>query len=164
MFIRQDDRLYRPLLKPLSFEAWLRDGHELGHPTADDLEYHLTTLFPPVRPRGWLEVRYIDALPDPLWRVAATVVAALLLDERAGATATLGAAGTEDLWLEAARSGMDHPALASAAGACFAAAIAAGERAGADRASLQLTAEYADRYVAKGRCPADDRLMEPAWT
>ena len=42
-------------------------------PTLDDLEYHLTTLFPPVRPRGWLELRMIDAVPDPWWRVAVAV-------------------------------------------------------------------------------------------
>ena len=36
---------------------WIDDGHELGWPTLDDLAYHLTTLFPPVRPRGWLELR-----------------------------------------------------------------------------------------------------------
>ena len=32
-------------------------------PTTDDLDYHVSTLFPPVRPRGYLEVRYLDAQP-----------------------------------------------------------------------------------------------------
>ena len=59
------------------FSAWISDGHALGRPTVDDLDYHLTTLFPPVRPGGWLELRYLDALPDPWWRVAAAVVTAL---------------------------------------------------------------------------------------
>ena len=36
-------------------------------PTVDDLAYHLTTLFPQVRPRGHLEVRYLDAQPGPWW-------------------------------------------------------------------------------------------------
>ena len=52
------------MLAPLTFAEWIEDGHELGWPTLDDLDYHLTTLFPPVRPRGWLELRMIDALPD----------------------------------------------------------------------------------------------------
>ena len=33
-------------------------------PTTADLDYHLTTLFPPVRPRRWLEIRYLDSVPD----------------------------------------------------------------------------------------------------
>ena len=36
-------------------------------PTVDDLDYHLTTLFPPVRPRGYLEVRYLDTQPGGEW-------------------------------------------------------------------------------------------------
>lgn len=35
-----------------------------GLPTLDDLAYHVTTLFPPVRPRGFLEVSYLDAQPQ----------------------------------------------------------------------------------------------------
>ena len=35
--------------------------------------YHLTTLFPPVRPKGWLELRMFDALPSPVWQVAVAV-------------------------------------------------------------------------------------------
>jgi glutamate--cysteine ligase len=51
----------------LRFGDWVDHGHPLGHPTVDDLDYHLTTLFPPVRPRGWLELRMIDALPEEWW-------------------------------------------------------------------------------------------------
>ena len=50
--------------------AVVADGHQLGYPTVDDLAYHLATLFPPVRPKGWLELRMIDAVPDPRWQVA----------------------------------------------------------------------------------------------
>ena len=41
----------------MTFREWLTDGR----PTLTDLAYHLTTLFPPVRPQGWLELRMIDA-------------------------------------------------------------------------------------------------------
>src|SRR3954451_11729994 len=109
MFIRESPSSYRPLAKPLSFVRWLLDGHELASPTMDDLDYHLTTLFPPVRPRGWLEIRYLDALPSPWWRVAATVVATLLRDDEAGAAAFRATEGTEELWLDAARWGLEHP-------------------------------------------------------
>mgnify|MGYP000225654865 CR=1 FL=1 len=53
----------------------LDHGNEHGFPTTDDLTYHLTTLFPPVRPRGWLELRMIDGLPPEWWPVALTLVA-----------------------------------------------------------------------------------------
>ena len=72
-----------PSTRPMPFARWIHDGHELGWPTLDDLEYHLTTLFPPVRPRGWLELRMIDALPDEWWPVAVAVTTALLDDPEA---------------------------------------------------------------------------------
>ena len=49
-------------------------------PDAEDLSTHLTTLFPPVRPRGWFEVRYLDAQPWPWWPVPMAVLHALLDD------------------------------------------------------------------------------------
>ena len=65
MMIRVERRRHVPVARRRSrSRAWIDDGHELGWPTIDDFEYHLTTLFPPVRPRGWLELRMIDALPD----------------------------------------------------------------------------------------------------
>ena len=51
---------------------------------AEQPAYHLSTLFPPVRPRGgYLEVRYLDA--QPLWRTpeALGTVTSLLYDDRA---------------------------------------------------------------------------------
>jgi glutamate--cysteine ligase len=160
MFIRENVDRYIPLDRPLSFARWILEGHELGYPTVDDLDYHLTTLFPPVRPRGWLELRYLDALPDPWWRVAATVVATLLLDDEAKAAAFRATEGTEDLWLAAARWGLEHPALASAALESVEAALEAAGRVGADDASVDALASYLDRYVARARCPADDRLYQ----
>jgi glutamate--cysteine ligase len=163
MCIRESPSRYHPLTEGrLSFARWLVEGHELGHPTLDDLDYHLTTLFPPVRARGWLELRYLDALPDPWWRVASTVVATLLLDDEAKAAAFRATEGTEDLWLDASRWGLEHPALAGAAKECVLAASEAAERVGADRTSRSALAAYYDRYVARGRCPADDRLFEGA--
>ena len=100
-----------PLRERLSFSAWIRDGHPLGPPTVDDLDYHLTTLFPPVRPRGFLELRYLDALPDPWWRVAVAVVTALVQDREAGDIATEACAPVADRWGDGARCGLDRPGL-----------------------------------------------------
>ena len=67
----------------------------LRPPTADDLGYHLSTLFPPVRPRGHLEVRGIDAQPGDGWMVPLAVTAALLDDPVAAEQAM---AAAEALW------------------------------------------------------------------
>jgi glutamate--cysteine ligase len=138
------------------FRDWLTAGREGAWPTADDLDEHLTTLFPPVRPRGWLELRFLDAVPDPWWRVAVAVTTALLDDEEAAGVAERACASVGGRWAEAARYGLSHPALAAAARACFDAALPALARAGADAATVAATATFADTHVARGRTPADD--------
>src|SRR5258707_291778 len=67
-----------PRLAPPSFGALMGHGHGLGWPTADELAYALTPLFPPVRPRGWLELRMLDAVPAPWWRVATGVTSVFI--------------------------------------------------------------------------------------
>ncbi len=161
MLIRVADDHFEPVLEPLTFREWMDHGHELGAPTLDDFAYHLTTLFPPIRPRGWLELRMIDALPEPWWRVAVAVTAALFDDDAAAAVAERATRRTGGLWDEATRHGLAHPALASAARACFTAAIEALPRLDVDHTTASAVAAYHDRYVARGRCPADDRL--DAW-
>jgi len=156
MFIRTPEG-FVPLTDDLPFERWIDEGHELGFPSADDLSYHLTTLFPPVRPLGRLELRMFDMLPEPWWRAAAVVGAALLNDADTGAAAWEAAAGTELLWTEAARFGLGHPLLADAAKACFTLALDAADRTGCDVESARA---FFDRFVARGRSPADDRLLE----
>ena len=149
----------------LTFGAWMARGHELGWPTLEDFEYHLTTLFPPVRPKGWLELRMLDALPDPWWRVAAAVATALLEDADTAAAALEaigpppGGTGVSDHWRSAARHGLAQPALRAAAQAVFPAALSGMARLGADPATLAAAEDFHERFVAAGRCPADD----PAW-
>jgi glutamate--cysteine ligase len=160
MLIRRDEQHFVPLLEPLTFAQWVEQGHELGYPTLDDLEYHLTTLFPPVRPRGWLELRMIDALPDPWWRVAVAVATTLVVDDDAAAQAAPALAPARGLWREAARHGLAHPALATSARTCFETALDALSRLGTDAATISAVAAFHDRYTARARCPAEDRLTE----
>ncbi|BDB41455.1 hypothetical protein IWGMT90018_19010 [Mycobacterium kiyosense] len=49
-------------------------------PNTADLDYHLTTLFPPVRPRGRLEIRYLDSVLDVLWPAVVFTLVTLLDD------------------------------------------------------------------------------------
>jgi glutamate--cysteine ligase len=157
----------------MTFREWARAGAR-GEgaprpPTADDLAYHLTTLFPPVRPHGHLELRMIDAQPgDDGWIVPLAVTVALLDDPEAAVAAqrTLeplaaqpyaGAPGNA-LWRRAARHGLTDPALRHAALVCFAAAGRALPGLGASAAVCSAVAEFTERHVARGRCPADDLL------
>ena len=156
MLIRASDERFVPILDALPFARWLDVGHELGFPTIDDLEYHLGTLFPPVRARGWLELRMIDSLPHPWWTVAAAVCAALLDDPEAAERAGRATVATGELWGEAARHGLAHPGLATAARSCFAAALDALPRLEADLSTLAAVAAFSDRFVERGRCPADE--------
>lgn len=142
-----------PVRGRTSFAAWVTDG-DLGgrRPTAADLDYHLTTLFPPVRLRGFLEIRYLDAAPEPWWPALAAATATLL-DVPAAADAA--AAATEPVagaWDRAARSGLADPALHAAAVACLEAAVRHAP-AGLDREVAALA-----ELVGQGSSPGDELL------
>jgi glutamate--cysteine ligase len=151
----------------LTFRAWTRSENP---PDRADLDYHLTTLFPPVRPRGHLELRMIDAQPgDDGWIVPLAVTAALFDDPEAAEIAYRTVkplaehagsrpAPCNPLWHDAARHGLTDPELREAAVICFAAAAEALPRLGATDEVREAVAEFTDRYVARGRCPADDLL------
>ncbi|MFH9226928.1 ergothioneine biosynthesis glutamate--cysteine ligase EgtA [Streptomyces lydicus] len=153
----------------LTFRDWVRTGVPRP-PTQEDLDYHLTTLFPPVRPRGHLELRMIDAQSgDAGWVVPLAVTAALFDDPEAAErayrtvkalaeTAGQRPAPRNPLWRRAARGGLTDPELHAAAVACFAAAEEALPRLGASPEVRAAVAEFTERYVARGRCPADDHL------
>ncbi|MGI5509680.1 ergothioneine biosynthesis glutamate--cysteine ligase EgtA [Streptomyces sp. CA-106131] len=153
----------------MSFRDWTRSADPPGR---GDLDYHLTTLFPPIRPRGHLEFRMIDAQPgDDGWIVPLAVTTALFDDPQAAETAyrtvkpLAERAGSlpapcNPLWVAAARDGLSDPELHEAAVACFAAAAEALPRLGATARVRRLVAEFTDRYVARGRCPADDLLLQ----
>jgi len=141
-------------------------GLRLRAPTTEDLAYHLSTLFPPVRPRGHFELRMIDAQPGDGWVVPLAVTSALLSDARAG-DAAMAAAGRPradgadgDPWLAAARHGPADARLARASRDCFEAARDALVRQQAPAPVLAPVDDFIDRYVSKDRCPADDLLEE----
>ncbi|MFC7892139.1 ergothioneine biosynthesis glutamate--cysteine ligase EgtA [Streptomyces sp. NPDC057381] len=156
----------------MTFREWTRTRTPRA-PTREDLDYHLTTLFPPVRPRGHLELRMIDAQPgDDGWIVPLAVTAALFDDPEAAETAyravkplaerTLGLCAPHNpLYQDAARHALTDPELREAAVTCFTAALGALPRIGATPAVTAAVAGYLERYVRRGRCPADDLLEMP---
>ncbi|MBQ1067828.1 MULTISPECIES: ergothioneine biosynthesis glutamate--cysteine ligase EgtA [Micromonospora] len=108
----------------VTFADWLA-GALPRPPTTDDLEYHVSTLFPPVRPRGYLELRYLDAQPGAAWTVPLTVLAALFADPATTRDALAAAAPVADRWRAAARCGLAERPLATAAAALFDLALTA---------------------------------------
>jgi glutamate--cysteine ligase len=141
-----------------TFRDWIVGG-EPRPPAESDLAYHLTTLFPPVRARGHLELRMIDTQrTDGDWTAALALVTALI-DDPAAADRSRAALEpvTEPAWTTvAARAGLADPTVAKAALGCFEAALAA-------PIGIELREElgrFVRRYVERGRCPADDTLHE----
>ncbi|MBW6434396.1 glutamylcysteine synthetase [Actinoplanes hulinensis] len=134
---------------------------ELGRITIADLERHLAGLRPPVAARGHLELDVADHQPGDGWRVVAAVTSILLDDPRAAteaADATGHLAGEPALWERAARDALTDPVLAAAARDCFLAAYAGLARQGVSRELRDAVADFTERYVYRGRCPADDVL------
>ncbi|MBW5485331.1 ergothioneine biosynthesis glutamate--cysteine ligase EgtA [Streptomyces bambusae] len=168
MCVRSDGEGPWQVPRGLTFRDWLRGAGGPRPPTAEDLDYHLTTLFPPVRPRGHLELRMIDAQPgDDGWVVPVAVVHALFDDPEAAETAYRttsaladtygpGPAPRNRLWRTAAQRGPAAPELAAAATACFLAAADALPRLGAPTEVVDAVGAFTERYVLRGRCPADD--------
>ncbi|XUL86288.1 ergothioneine biosynthesis glutamate--cysteine ligase EgtA [Streptomyces galilaeus] len=166
MCVRREDGPW-DVPEGLTFREWTRSSTP---PTRADLDYHLTTLFPPVRPRGHLELRMIDAQPgDDGWIVPLAVTTALFDDPEAAETAyravkplaerSLGLPAPHNpLWIDAARYGLSDPELHEVALVCFATALEALPRLGASAGVVGAVRAYFDRYVIRGRCPADDLL------
>lgn len=140
---------------PTSFARWIEDGHP-EPPTLADLDYHVSTLFPPVRPRGYLEVRYIDGQQGRRWALPAAVLTALLADPTTADVALEACEPAQGRWGSAARHGLVDRVLARAAGTLFGLACARLPDLDApDWVGEELIA-MTERQVLRGRCPADD--------
>src|SRR6476620_11352375 len=106
-----------PVTDWVPFADWADARVLLGgrKPTHADLEYPLTTLFPPVRPRRFLEIRYLDSVPDADWPALVFTLTTLLDDQIA---ADIAAEATEPVamaWDRAARTGLADRRLHAAA-------------------------------------------------
>jgi glutamate--cysteine ligase len=141
-----------PMTEWVPFVDWA-DGRTLldgRRPTEGDLDYHLTTLFPPVRPRGFLEIRYLDSVPDSVWPAVVFTLVTLLDDPAAADVAAEATESVATEWDRAARVGLGDRRLHAAAIRCVHAA--------ADRAPAELADAMAwlVDQVEQGRSPADD--------
>jgi glutamate--cysteine ligase len=129
-----------------------------------DVAYHLSTLFPPVRPRRHLEVRFLDAVPTR-WMAVPVVVLACLLYDPAATSAALEALGDTRLdaatWRRSCEAGMRDRTLRDDAISLFEIAresVGRFPRGYFPDDAEQLVAEYQERYLGSARCPADEQL------
>ncbi|WP_158167471.1 ergothioneine biosynthesis glutamate--cysteine ligase EgtA [Mycolicibacterium smegmatis] len=141
-----------PVTNWVPFADWADGRAVLGgrRPTEADLDYHLTTLFPPVRPRRWLEIRYLDSVPDALWPAAVFTLTTLLDDPVAAESAAEATRPVATAWDRAARMGLTDRHLHTAALTCV---RLAAERAPAE---LEESMTLLMRSVQQRRSPADD--------
>lgn len=150
-FVRtgRDDAL--PVGKPVAFWQWA-SGHVLlggRKPTVADLGIHLTTLFPPVRLRGYLELRYLDVTAPRWWPAIAAVVTTLMDDPVAADFATEATERAAELWTQAARDGLGDPVIADSARRCLQVAVA---RVPED---LRSAVDDLAELIESGRSPGD---------
>ncbi|HET6765493.1 MAG TPA: glutamate-cysteine ligase family protein [Longimicrobiaceae bacterium] len=145
-----------------SFGEW----NARGAATLDDWHTHLTTLFPEIRPKGFVEVRSMDAVAPEWYAAPLVLLAGITHDAAALAEAgdVLGAPSAE-LLRRAGRDGLRDPGLARAAGdlwdVAFRGAARAGERFIPGECIDEARA-FAERYTRAALSPADDVDPPPA--
>ncbi|HLK92235.1 MAG TPA: glutamate-cysteine ligase family protein [Polyangia bacterium] len=167
MFFVVRDGVYHPVER-LTFRRFLAEGWRGVRASMADWEVHLSTLFPEVRLKRYIEVRGADAGPMPmarslgaLWRgiledpearrAAAALVADHAFEEREALRRAVPAAGL------AARFGK-HTVRELAVELCRIAEAGLGRLAGGAADARLLEAPRA--YAAAGRTPADDLLAD----
>lgn len=110
---RQRERGSWQVRQPLTLRQWLESGKPV---TTADIDLHLSMIFPPVRPQGYLELRYLDAQPAGEW-IAPLCLIAALFDNPAGIERVLRCcAATASHWQQATEAGLADPALRDCAG------------------------------------------------
>ncbi|MFI5494947.1 ergothioneine biosynthesis glutamate--cysteine ligase EgtA [Actinoplanes sp. NPDC051859] len=138
----------------VTFAEWI-GGALPRPPTVDDLDYHISTLFPPVRPRGYLEVRYLDAQPGTEWIAPVAVLCALLADDTVIDKARDLAGPAAGRWQEAARHGLADPATGACAADLIDLACRHLDRTGLPGPVRDLVTGIADRRLHAGALRKD---------
>ncbi len=140
--------------------------------TIADWQRHLTTVFPEVRPRGYLEIRAVDALPLDLCLLPAAVLIGVVFEassrdaalERIVGRAKGG--GRADLLERAGRLGLSDAEVAAEVETLFDLAIQGLSALGPDVAGAHWAdrlVEYRRRFTSRGLDPGhgDDEQLVP---
>jgi glutamate--cysteine ligase len=151
------------LLDPVEGEYPLfRSLWEAGSATIEDWHKHLTTLFPEVRSRGYLEMRAMDAQTVSSAVAPITLLTGIVYDPTSmnQALDLLGPAQTALLHV-AGEQGLGNDRLARMALELVDIGLAGCRRLGpsvVDGADLERATDFFDRYTRRRLCPADDHL------
>jgi glutamate--cysteine ligase len=117
MVLRRHDRAW-DAPDGLTFADWIAGRGAAGllePPTEADLDYHLSTMFTPVRPQGYLEVRYLDAQPAGTWLHPVALFTALLANPSTVDRLLEICEPVADRWECAAKFGLADPEIAAVA-------------------------------------------------
>jgi glutamate--cysteine ligase len=130
---------------------------------AHDWDEHLSTLFPEVRPRGYFEVRSVDAVPLEWLPAVVGVIAGIAYDARTGAAALdLLPDPTPSALVSAGRDGLGDPAIASVARDLLTLGLEGCERLGlafVDADHVEEMRMVVEERIASGASP-DGRLAD----
>ncbi len=140
----------------LTLRNWV-SGTFPHRPSTADVDFHLSTLFPPVRPRGYLEVRYLDAQPEGEWIAPVAVLGALFSDFDTITVALELATPTADLWVEASQRGLADPAISKTAESIMELANARLDRTGLAPAVRDDISDIVQRRLHDARHPQEQR-------
>jgi glutamate--cysteine ligase len=165
MFFVVRDGVYRPADK-MTFRRFLTDGWQGLRATIVDWEVHLSTLFPEVRLKRYIEVRGADAGPMPMARGLGALWRGILEDPEARRAAYSLVADHAFEEREALRREVPRTALAARLGrhSVRELAVELCEIAATGLARLPLASDDARllgpllAYATTGRTPADDLL------
>ncbi|HEV7588097.1 MAG TPA: glutamate-cysteine ligase family protein [Longimicrobium sp.] len=152
------------ILLPFAPHEWLPFGtwNERGRVTEDHWKAHLTTLFPDVRPKGFVEVRGADAVA-PEWYAAPLVFFAGLTYHAPSFAAARELVGSPDAALldHAGRAGLADERIGSVSRDLFELALAGAESLGPAfiaPADLEEARAFFQTYTSRSLSPADDTL------
>jgi len=144
-----------------TFRHWLKCGFHGLYPDFDDWTTHLTTLFPQVRPRGFFEIRYLDAQSQAFWMIPGVILTHILYDaetcERVIELLMPYRTNLSGMMLEAATQGLDEPEIADRAKRVFTLAMDAASRS-ESQPIMEICESFFRDYTYRNRCPADDLI------
>jgi glutamate--cysteine ligase len=120
-------------------------------PSIADLDLHLSTLFPPVRLKGWIEVRVVDIPAGDGWPVPVAVVASILCGAPGTGEERLGGMEEGPTWQTAGRLGLGSPELQEAARLLVADALDGLRATGSGL--VEQVSDWADRCLGSSAKP-----------
>jgi glutamate--cysteine ligase len=130
-----------------TFREWMQ-SENVG---MEEWDFHLSTLFPEVRPKQYFELRSADTI-DPKWLAAPVLFVTAIIYDRESAQRAFEIVGTPsiDLLELAGIKGVSHPALRRMARALADIALDGAESLGTDYLSsddVKAASEYFDRVI-----------------